>query len=61
MLVRHLTLVAMLVAASSGWATVRICRKMTFEGVGFEDGGGYTALLLAVVMIHLGAVGVALS
>jgi hypothetical protein len=60
-IVDHLHLVAILVAAGSAWAVVRIVKKMTFEGVGFEDGGGYTALLVAGVMVNLIAVAVALS
>ncbi len=61
MLVQHIKLAAMLVAAVSGWAVVRVGRKMVFEGVGVQDGGGYSALLMAAVMINLGAVSVALS
>lgn len=51
----------MLIAACSGWGVIRIARRMSFDGVGFSDGGGYTALLIAGVMINLGSVTVALS
>ena len=61
MVVEHMKLFAMLVAAVSAWVVIRVVKKMSFEGVGFEDGGGYTALLLAAVTINLGAVSVALS
>lgn len=61
MVVDRLHLAAMLIAAGSAWGVVRIVRKMTFESVGLEDGGGYTALLMAGVMVNLIAVGVALS
>jgi len=59
--IEYLRLVATPVAALSGWAVVRITRKMMFDSVGFEDGGGYTALLMAALMINLGAVAVALA
>lgn len=61
MMLSNPQLVAMLTAAASGWAVIRIARKMTFEGVGFEDGGGYTALLIAALMINLASVAVALA
>ncbi len=57
----NLQLVAMLTAAASSWAVIRIARKMTFEGVGFDDGGGYTALLITALMINLASVAVALD
>ncbi len=61
LLLEHLSLVALIVALLSGWAAIRLARKMTFEGVGIEDGGGYTALLLTALMITLAAASVALS
>ncbi len=61
MVLSQLQLVAVLTAAASGWAVIRIARKMTFEGIGFEDGGGYTALLITALMINLAAVAVALT
>jgi hypothetical protein len=54
-------LIALLVAAASGWAVIRVARLMSFHGVGFEDGGGYTALLLVALTVNLAAVSVALS
>jgi hypothetical protein len=59
--VENIKVIAMLVAAVSGWAVIRVGRRMVFEGVGVQDGGGYSALLMAAVMINLGAVSVALS
>ena len=61
MIVEHVRLFAMLIAACSGWAVVRVAGRMGFEGVGLADGGGYAALLLVGVMINLAAVTVALS
>lgn len=57
----HITLVAVTVAVVSGWAVVRLARRMAFEGVGLDDGGGYVALLLVAVTVNLAAVAVALS
>jgi hypothetical protein len=56
-----INVIAMLVAALSAWAVLRVARKMSFEGVGLDDGGGYTALLMAGVMINLASVTVALA
>jgi hypothetical protein len=57
----RIRLVAAAVALISGWATIRITRLITFQGVGIEDGGGYTTLLLVVLSVDLAAVAVALS
>jgi hypothetical protein len=56
-----LHLAAAITAIVSGWAVIRLARAMSFHGVGLEDGGGYTALLIAALTINLAAVTVALS
>ncbi len=60
LLLEHPSLAAVIIATLSGWAVIRIARKMTFEGVGIEDGGGYSALLITALMINLAAVSIAL-
>ena len=54
-------LIAALVAAISGYAVVRHGRKMIHEGVGLEDGGGWTAILLLEVLCCFSAVAAALA
>lgn len=61
MILEHIGLFATATAAASAWAAVRTGRKMQFEGVGIQDGGGYAAILLTAVVIHIAAVSVAIS
>jgi hypothetical protein len=54
-------LIAALIAALSGYAVVRHGRKMMHEGIGLEDGGGWTAILIAEVLCCFSAVAAALA
>ncbi|RDI75164.1 hypothetical protein Gocc_0962 [Gaiella occulta] len=57
----HTAPIAALVALVSGWAVIRHCRAMLHSGVSLEDGGGWTAVILAETVVCLTAVAVALS
>ena len=54
-------LIAMTFAVGSGYAVVRTGRSMTAAGVGLEDGGGWTALLIVEVLCSLAASAVAMT
>jgi hypothetical protein len=56
---RH-ALLAMLVAVTFGYSMIRHAGRMMHEGVGLEEGGGWTALILAEFMIAMGGVAGAL-
>jgi len=53
-------LFAMLVAVTVGYSMIRHAKRMLHEGVAFEDGGGWTAVILAEFVVAMGAVAVAL-
>ena len=55
------TLVAALIAAISGYAVVRTGGAMMRSGVGVQDGGSWTVMLILEMTVNLAAVGVALS
>jgi hypothetical protein len=57
----NLALIAALVAATSGWGVVHHGKALMHNGVGLQDGGGWTALILTETMISLSAACVALS
>ena len=57
----HLSLIAALVAAASGYAVVRTARTLMHNGDTLADGGGWTALILTETMISLGAAAFAVS
>jgi hypothetical protein len=46
------TLVAMIVAALSGWALIHHSRVMLHNGITAAEGGGWTALILVEFMVH---------
>jgi hypothetical protein len=54
-------LIAALIAALSGYAVVHHGRKMMHEGIGLEDGGGWTAILITEVLCCFSAVAAALA
>ena len=54
-------LFAMLVAVTVGYSMIRHAQRMLHEGVAFEDGGGWTALVLAEFVVAMGGVAVAVS
>lgn len=56
---QHTGLVATLVAVGAGWSTIRHCRRLLHDGVGFDDGGGWTAVIMTEFMVFLVAVGAA--
>ena len=51
----------MLVAVTVGYSMIRHAQRMLHEGVSFEDGGGWTALVLTEFVVAMGGVGVALA
>ena len=55
------SLIAVLVAAISGYAVVRTGRTMMGNGIELQDGGGWAALLIIEVCVSLAAVCVALA
>jgi hypothetical protein len=55
------SLIAMLVAAISGWGVVHHGKALMFNGTTLQDGGGWTAIILVETMISLGAAAFALS
>lgn len=59
MVAAHHSLIGAFVALATGWALVKQARAMLFDGVGVQDGGGWTAVVLAETMVFLVAVGVA--
>jgi hypothetical protein len=55
------TLLAVLIAAISGFAVVRTGQSMMRDGTEIQDGGGWAALLITEVCVSFAAVGIALS
>lgn len=53
-------LVGMLVAAVAGFSMIRHARQMLHDGTSLEDGGGWTALVLAEFVVAMSAVAFAL-
>jgi len=55
------SLVPTIVALTAGYSTLRHARRMLHEETGVGDGGGWTALIIAEVMIAFAAAAIALS
>ncbi len=53
-------LFAMLVAVTVGCSMIRHARRLLHDGVAFEDGGGWTALVSAEFVVAMGGVAVVL-
>lgn len=54
-------LIAMITAVAAGWLTLRHCRLLMHEGIGFDDGGGYAVLILIEFTVCMVAVAAALN
>jgi hypothetical protein len=54
------SLYAVLVAAAAGYAMIRHSKRMLHDGVAFEDGGGWTALVLSEFMVAMAGIAAAL-
>jgi len=54
------SLIGMLVAVAAGYAMIRHARRMLHEGVGLEDGGGWTAVVVTEFVIAMSGVALAL-
>ena len=54
------SLIAVLVAAMAGYAMIRHANRMLHDGVSFEDGGGWTALVLSEFMVAMAGIAAAL-
>lgn len=52
-------LVAAPIALMTGWGLIHQARSMLFHGVSVQEGGGWTAIILAETMVFLVAVGIA--
>lgn len=59
--IQYPVLVAMTFSAGAGWLTLHHCRILLHQGVGVEDGGGWTALILVEFVACMVAVSVALN
>ena len=57
----HVSLIAALVAAVSGWGLIHHARALMHNGETLSDGGGWTAIILTETMISLGAAAFAVS
>jgi hypothetical protein len=55
------SLIAALVAAVSGFAVIHHGKALMFHSTSLQDGGGWTAIILAETMISLGAAAFAIS
>ena len=53
-------LYAVLVAAVAGYWMIRHSNRMLIEGVSFQEGGGWTALVLAEFFVAMSGIAVAL-
>jgi hypothetical protein len=53
------SVIATLVASTAGFATIRHARRMLHDGVDLDAGGGWTAVIMAEVMITLTALAIA--
>ncbi len=60
MTIIHIKLIAAIVSVLSGYGVVRHARILMHSGTGFQDGGGWTVILLVETMFFLTAVSVSL-
>ena len=54
-------LIALLIAAASGYAMLRHARRMMFHGISIGDGGGWAVIVMLEFTTAVGALAIALS